>query len=168
MIDVKVINKSNNELPKYETEGAVGMDLRANLVAPPEGKYIEYKGNGFKVILKEDKTIQIILDSRGRILIPTGIHIQLPHWIEAQIRPRSGLSVKYGISIVNTPGTIDEDYTGEVHACLLNTGDKEFVINNGDRIAQMVFNPIVKIVWTPVDKLDNTKRGEGGHGHTGI
>lgn len=144
---IKIINKSNNTLPSYATEGSAGMDLKA---------FITEEEGGMYVILPGD-----------RKLIPTGIHIQLPEGYEAQIRPRSGLALKHGITIVNTPGTIDSDYTGEIGVILINHGSTNFIIHTGDRIAQMVISKYEKVEWIETDKLDDTERGDGGFGHTG-
>jgi len=140
---VKIINKSCNVLPEYGSEHAAGMDLRANL--------------------DED----IILESFERKLIPTGLFIELPIGYEAQVRPRSGLAIKKGITVLNSPGTIDADYRGEIKVILVNLSREKFVIKNGDRIAQMIVASYEKIDWTIVDVLENTVRGEGGFGHTG-
>jgi dUTP pyrophosphatase len=140
---INIINHSEFPLPQYETAHAAGMDLRA------------YIGNEIKI-----KPLQ-------RILIPTGIHIELPIGYEAQVRPRSGLAYKHGISIVNAPGTIDADYRGEIKVLLVNLSDTDFVVNNGDRIAQMVIAKHETITWESVDELTDTARGEGGYGHTG-
>jgi dUTP pyrophosphatase len=131
------------ELPKYETDLSAGMDLRAAI------------------------TESIILPSGKRVLVPTGIRIALPAHTEAQIRPRSGLAVRYGISMVNSPGTIDADYRGEIKVILINHGDEPFVIERGERVAQMVIAPVVQAKWNPVETLGDTDRGEGGFGHTG-
>ena len=141
---VRVINKSNNTLPAYETAHAAGMDLRADLEST------------------------IVLKPMERKLIPTGLYIELPAGFEAQIRPRSGLAFKHGIGIVNSPGTIDADYRGEVKVLLINFGDQDFVINTGDRIAQMVIAKHETAVWNEVEVLNETTRGAGGYGHTGI
>ena len=140
---VNIINHSEFPLPQYETAHAAGMDLRA------------YIGNEIKI-----KPLQ-------RVLIPTGLHIELPIGYEAQIRPRSGLAYKHGISIVNAPGTIDADYRGEIKVLLVNLSDTDFVVNNGDRIAQMVIAKHETITWESVDELSDTARGAGGYGHTG-
>jgi dUTP pyrophosphatase len=144
MKKIKIVNKSNNELPNYSTENAAGMDLRA--------------------FIPED----ITLVPFERKLIPTGIHIQLPVGYEAQIRPRSGLALKNGITVLNTPGTIDCDYTGQICIILINLSQEPFVIKNGERIAQMVIakHKTVK-KWKLVEELEETKRGNGGFGHTG-
>lgn len=141
---VRVINKSKNTLPAYETAHAAGMDLRADL--------------GSIIVLKPME----------RKLIPTGLYIELPAGFEAQIRPRSGLAFKHGIGIVNSPGTIDADYRGEVKVLLINFGDQDFVINTGDRIAQMVIAKHETAAWNEVEVLNETTRGAGGYGHTGI
>jgi dUTP pyrophosphatase len=140
---INIINKSGLALPQYETAHAAGMDLRA---------------------FTEE---QIVIKPFQRMLVPTGLHIELPVGYEAQIRPRSGLAYKHGISIVNAPGTIDADYRGELKVLLINLSDVDFVINNGDRIAQMVIAKHETISWEPVEQLNETARGEGGYGHTG-
>jgi dUTP pyrophosphatase len=131
-------------LPAYETEHAAGMDLRAAVVEP------------------------ITLASGQRAMVPTGIRIALPPGTEAQVRPRSGLAIKHGISMVNSPGTIDADYRGEVKVLLINHGQEAFTINRGDRIAQMVIAPYLRADWRVVEDLEATARGEGGFGHTGV
>ena len=130
-------------LPAYETEHAAGMDLRAAVTSP------------------------VTLAPGERASVPTGIRLALPANVEAQIRPRSGLALRHGISMVNAPGTIDPDYRGEVRVILINHGHEPFTIERGERIAQMVFAPFVRGVWKPVDTLDDTARGDGGFGHTG-
>lgn len=140
---VKIINSSGNELPSYQTESSAGMDLRANL----------------------DK--QVVLKPMQRALIPTGLFIELPQGFEAQIRPRSGLALKSGITVLNSPGTIDADYRGEVQVLLINLSDKDFTIENGDRIAQMIVAAYEKVAWLPVEVLSETNRGTGGYGSTG-
>lgn len=142
-MEVKVVNKSNHRLPEYATIGSAGMDLKANISEP--------------VVLKPLK----------RELIPTGLYMQIPTGHEVQIRPRSGLACKYGITVSNAPGTIDSDYRGEVKVCLINLSDTSFVVNPGERIAQAVLNKVEKIEWNEVAELDETERGEGGFGHTG-
>ncbi|KIA91193.1 deoxyuridine 5'-triphosphate nucleotidohydrolase [Pedobacter kyungheensis] len=142
-MEIKIINKSGHALPQYETAHAAGMDLRAAI------------------------TEEITLKPLQRLLVPTGLFIELPIGYEAQIRPRSGLAYKHGISIVNAPGTIDADYRGEIKVLLVNLSDTDFKIVNGDRIAQMVVAKHETITWQPVDVLGKTDRGEGGYGHTG-
>jgi dUTP pyrophosphatase len=144
MVKVKIINKSKNKLPKHETLLAAGMDLRANLSEPVELKPLERK------------------------LISTGIFIQLPEGYEAQIRPRSGLALKKGITVLNSPGTIDADYTNEIGVILINLSNENFVVNNGDRICQMVVSSYEKVELENVLFLSETERGKGGFGHTGI
>ena len=141
-ITVKVINKSNNKLPEYGTLFSAGMDIRSNE--------------------------NVILRAGTRLVVKSGLFIQLPNGYEAQIRPRSGLALKHGITVLNSPGTIDADYTGEVGIILINTSLVDFEIKIGDRIAQMVINPIVQGQWLEVAKLDETERNSGGFGHTGI
>ncbi|WP_443944961.1 dUTP diphosphatase [Pedobacter sp. AW1-32] len=142
-MDIKIINTSEHALPKYETEHAAGMDLRAALAEA------------------------ITLKPLQRALIPTGLYIELPVGFEAQIRPRSGLAYKHGIGIVNAPGTIDADYRGEIKVLLVNLSDTEFTVQNGERIAQMVVAKHETVNWLPVEELSETARGEGGYGHTG-
>lgn len=144
MVQIKVVNKGKQPLPKYQTSQSAGMDLRANIDAP------------------------ILIKPLDRKLIPTGLHIALPEGYEAQIRPRSGLVIKNGITIINTPGTIDPDYTGDVGVILVNISNEDFVVQPGDRIAQMVINKFEQAEFEVVEKLDETERGEGGFGHTGI
>ena len=141
---IRVINKSKNGLPAYETMHAAGMDLRADLETTVTLKPFERK------------------------LIPTGLHIELPEGFEAQIRPRSGLAFKHGIGIVNSPGTIDADYRGEIKVLLINLSTEVFEINTGDRIAQMVVAKHEKVDWEEVEVLNETLRGIGGYGHTGV
>lgn len=140
---VKIINKSNNSLPKYATAYSAGMDLRANLQEPVTLKPLE------------------------RALIPTGLFIELPTGYEAQIRPRSGLAVKHGISVLNSPGTIDADYRGEIRVILVNLSNKDFVINHGERICQMVVAKHASVEWDETQELEASDRGAGGFGHTG-
>lgn len=143
---VKIINNSRFSLPSYATEHSAGVDLKANL---------------------DDEEI-ITLRPMGRALIPTGIRIALPEGYEAQIRPRSGMAIKYGITVLNTPGTIDADYRGEIKVILVNLSKDPFVIRSGDRIAQMVVAKYERVMWQKVHELDDTERGEGGFGHSGV
>lgn len=143
-MEVKIINKSRHRLPEYQTALSAGMDLKANTSEP------------------------IVLNPLQRELIPTGIYIQLPEGYEAQIRPRSGLAAKYGITVVNAPGTIDADYIGEIKVILINLSNEKFVINPGERIAQMIISKYEKIEWNEVKELEKTDRGEGGFGSTGV
>jgi len=143
MMKVKVINKSSFDLPEYETEGSSGLDLKANIENP------------------------ITLNPLERALIPTGLYISIPKGYEAQIRGRSGLALKHGITLANGIGTIDSDYRGEIKVILINLGNEPYTINKGDRIAQMVFMRYEKAEFELVDELDNTSRGEGGFGHSG-
>ena len=144
MIEIKDINKGHHPLPQYATEQSAGMDLRANI----------------------DE--QIVIQPMQRLLIGTGLHIALPKGYEAQIRPRSGLALKHGITVLNSPGTIDADYRGEIGVLLINLSDKDFVINDGERIAQMVIARHEQAQFALVEALDETERGEGGYGHTGV
>lgn len=142
-MEIKIVNRSRHSLPDYATIHSAGMDLRANLENP------------------------VVLKPLERSLIPTGIYIQLPNGYEAQIRPRSGLAIKHGISIVNAPGTIDADYRGEIKVILANLSNEDFTINDGERICQMVVAKHERVEWVEVDELDETERGDGGFGHTG-
>jgi dUTP pyrophosphatase len=141
---IRIINKSSHALPAYETFASAGMDLRANI------------------------SEQAILKPMERKLIPTGLFMELPLGFEAQIRPRSGLALKHGITVLNTPGTIDADYRGEIKILLINFSDVDFEINNGDRIAQMIVAKHEQIAWEAVETLSETLRGAGGYGHTGL
>ncbi|MCR5433770.1 MAG: dUTP diphosphatase [Bacteroidaceae bacterium] len=140
---IKIINKSHHDLPQYATPLSAGVDLRANLESP------------------------IILEPMQRRLVPTGLFIALPPGFEAQVRPRSGLALKHGLTVLNSPGTIDADYRGEVCVILANLSEEPFVINDGERIAQMVIARHEQAEWELVDQLDETERGAGGFGHTG-
>lgn len=142
-MELKIVNKSSNPLPEYKTIQSAGMDLRANL------------------------TESVVLKPLERKLIPTGLFIALPNGYEAQIRPRSGLALKNGVTVLNTPGTIDADYRGEIGVILINLSDTDFTINHGDRICQMVIQKIEQPVMVEVSVLDETERGAGGFGHTG-
>ena len=144
MLNIPVIVKTKNELPKYETINSAGMDLRANIEEP------------------------IVLKPMERRLIPTGLYMALPQGFEAQIRPRSGLAFKKGITVLNSPGTIDSDYRGELMVLLINLSTEEFIVNNGERIAQMVIARHEVAEFQVVEELDDTERGTGGWGHTGI
>ena len=140
---IKKLNNNSFDLPKYQTEGSVGMDLSA---------FIEN---------------DILVKPNERELIPTGIAVSLPQTIEGQVRPRSGLSLKYGITVLNSPGTIDSDYRGEIKVILINHGNEDFLIKNNDRIAQLVFNEVVKVSFKEVKDLDQTSRDQKGFGSTG-
>ncbi len=141
---IKIVNKSKHDLPSYSTDFSAGMDIRANIDSP------------------------VVLKPLERKLIPTGLYIELPESYEAQIRPRSGLAYKHGISVLNSPGTIDADYRGEIGVILVNLSDKEFVIENGERICQMVIAKHEQASWEQVEILAETDRGAGGFGHTGV
>ncbi len=143
-MEVKIINKSHHPLPSYETHEAAGMDVRAYL---PEGP--------------------VVIRSMQRALIPTGLYMQLPSGYECQIRPRSGLALNHGISIANSPGTVDADYRGEIGIILINFGENDFTVNDGDRICQMVITRYSHVKWEEVKELDRTKREDGSFGHTG-
>jgi dUTP pyrophosphatase len=142
-MNINITNKSTHQLPAYETLLSAGMDLRAFI------------------------SESIVIKPLQRVLIPTGLSIELTEGLEAQIRPRSGLAFKKGITVLNSPGTIDADYRGEIKVLLVNLSDTDFMVNDGDRIAQMVISNYVKIKWTTTESLSETKRGAGGFGHTG-
>ena len=144
MVKIPVVNRGHQQLPAYATTQSAGMDLRANLDTP------------------------VTLHPMERRLIPTGLHIALPEGYEAQVRPRSGLALKKGITVLNTPGTIDADYRGEIGVVLINLSDQDFVVNDGERIAQLVIARYEQAELVVVDELDETERGEGGYGHTGV
>lgn len=144
MLNIKVVNTGHQPLPAYATEQSAGLDLRANLAAP------------------------IVLHPMERVLVPTGLHIALPDGYEAQVRPRSGLALKYGVTVLNTPGTIDADYRGELKVLLVNFSNDDFIVRDGERIAQMVVARYEQVGFEPVNVLDETDRGEGGYGHTGV
>ncbi|MBQ6433699.1 MAG: dUTP diphosphatase [Bacteroidaceae bacterium] len=143
-MEVRIINRSHHQLPAYATPLSAGMDLRANLDAP------------------------IVVEPLGRVLVPTGLFMALPEGYEAQVRPRSGLALKHGLTVLNTPGTIDADYRGEVCVILVNLSNEPFTINDGERVAQMVVARHERVEWLPTDVLDDTERGAGGFGHTGV
>lgn len=144
MVKIKVVNTGCQPLPAYATSQSAGMDLRANIESP------------------------ITLHPMERTLVPTGIRIELPEGYEAQVRPRSGLALKHGITVLNTPGTIDSDYRGELKVLLVNLSNDDFVVNAGERVAQMVIARHETATWEEVEMLDETERGEGGYGHTGV
>lgn len=144
MLNIKVVNTGHQPLPAYATNQSAGLDLRANLSEP------------------------IVLHPLERVLVPTGLHIALPEGYEAQVRPRSGLALKHGITVLNTPGTIDADYRGELKVLLVNFSNENFVVNDGERIAQMVVARYEQVQFETVSVLDETERGVGGYGHTGV
>ncbi|MDE5634296.1 MAG: dUTP diphosphatase [Muribaculaceae bacterium] len=141
---VDIVNKSHHPLPAYATEGSAGMDVRAFLSSP------------------------VTLLPGERALIPTGLYIALPQGYECQIRPRSGLAIKHGISLVNSPGTVDADYRGEIGVIVINHSGEPFTINDGERICQMVIAAYSRVAWNRVESLDDTERGAGGFGHSGV
>lgn len=143
-MEVKVINHSKHDLPRYETTAAAGVDLRANIDAP------------------------IILKPLERVLVKTGLFLELPIGYEAQVRPRSGLALKKGITVLNAPGTIDADYRGEVGVILINLSNESFVVEDGERVAQLVFAQVTQAAWVETTNLSETARGEGGFGSTGV
>ena len=140
---IRIVNKSNHESPKDETEASAGMDLRANLDKPIRLKPLE------------------------RTMIPTGLFMELPVGFEAQVRPRSGMAIKHGITVLNTPGTIDADYRGEIKVIVVNLSNEEYTVNDGERVAQMIIAKHEKANWKQIDELNETERGVGGFGHTG-
>ncbi len=142
-VEIKIINTSGNDLPEYATNGSAGLDLKANLISP------------------------VTLQPLERAIVPTGIFIELPIGFEAQVRPRSGLAFKHGITCLNSPGTVDSDYRGELKVILINLSNESYTINNGERIAQIVISKFEKANWLPVLQLESSTRGEGGFGHTG-
>lgn len=142
-MNINIINKSHHPLPAYATSLSAGMDIRANLEEP------------------------VVLNPMERKIIPTGLYIALPEGYEAQLRPRSGLAIKHGLTLLNTPGTIDADYRGEIGVIMANLSTEPFTINDGERICQMVIASYTQVSWTPVEVLDQTERGAGGFGHTG-
>ncbi|SEA72700.1 dUTP pyrophosphatase [Prevotella sp. tc2-28] len=144
MVKIQVVNRGHQQLPAYATAQSAGMDLRANLAEP------------------------IVLHPLERRLIPTGLHIALPEGYEAQVRPRSGLALKHGLTVLNSPGTIDADYRGEIGVVLVNLSQDDFVVNDGERIAQLVIARYEQAALVTVETLDETERGEGGYGHTGV
>ena len=143
-MNIKIINKSKHPLPSYQTNASAGMDLRANIDAP------------------------IKLESLGRTVIKTGLFVELPIGFEAQVRPRSGLAAKKGITVLNTPGTIDADYRGEIAVILVNLSDQEFTVKDGERIAQLIVAKHEKVVWQQTNQLSESKRGNEGFGSTGV
>ena len=143
-VKVKIVNSSHHPLPQYATPQSAGMDVRAFLDSP------------------------VTIPPMGRALIPTGLRIALPEGYECQMRPRSGLALRHGITLLNTPGTIDADYRGEIGVILVNISNESFVVNDGERICQMVMAPCVQACWEACESLDVTERGEGGFGHTGL
>ena len=142
-LGVRIINRSNNPLPQYATQGAAGMDIRAHIPAP------------------------VVLQPLERSLVPTGLYIQLPEGYEAQVRPRSGLAINHGITCLNSPGTVDADYRGELKVILINLSNEPHTVQPGDRIAQMVIQRVEQVEWIKVNEIEDTARGEGGFGHTG-
>lgn len=143
-VKVKVIkNHSNINLPKYMTHGSAGMDVYAHT--------------------SED----IVIKPLERVLVPTGLKVEIPHGYEIQVRPRSGLAIKHGITLLNTPGTIDSDFRGEIKVIMINISNEEFVIKNNERIGQLILNKVYKCIWTETEELEETERGQGGFGHTG-
>lgn len=143
-LKIKIVNTSSLPLPQYSTSLSAGMDLRADIEEP------------------------LTIAPLGRVLVPTGIRIELPEGYEAQIRPRSGLAAKHGVTVLNTPGTIDADYRGEIKVILVNLSDTPFTFQRGERIAQMVISSYTRAEWVETDELGESARGEGGFGHTGV
>ncbi|MEO6838021.1 MAG: dUTP diphosphatase [Ginsengibacter sp.] len=143
-VEIKIVNISENQFPEYATSGSSGLDLRANVAVP------------------------VTLKPMERIMIPTGLFLEIPKGFEVQVRPRSGLALKHGVTCLNSPGTVDSDYRGEIKVILINLSTEEHIINNGDRIAQMVLCKVENAVLQPVLRLEQTLRGEGGFGHSGL
>ena len=162
-MQVKVINNSNNSLPEYADNGSSGCDIKAalNLV---NSKFLY---DGAKLINGKEG-LKLFLPPCSRALIPSGLHVNIPEGYEIQVRCRSGLALKHGIQVVNGIGTIDESYTGDIGVILYNSGSEDFIVNDGDRIAQLVLQQVPKIEWIQVENLDETDRGENGFGHSGI
>lgn len=160
-VKVEVINKSNNFLPEYETSAAAGLDLRADFSIGVADKYLY--GSAFD----EERNVLLIF-SGGRALVPTNLYTAIPEGYEVQIRPRSGLALKEGVTVLNTPGTIDADYRNGWGIILINFSDEVFEINQGDRIAQAILSKVDQIEWAPVQELSSTDRGLGGFGSTGV
>ena len=142
-VEIKIINSSDNPIPEYATAGSAGLDLRAWLAEP------------------------VILQPMERKMIPTGLFLEIPEGYEVQVRPRSGMAIKHGITCLNSPGTVDSDYRGEIKIILINLSSEEHIINSGDRVAQMIVAKVEKALLNPVVKLESTERGDGGFGHTG-
>ena len=142
-VEIKIVNTSENQIPEYATLGSSGLDLRANLPEP------------------------VVLKPMERKMIPTGLFLEIPEGYEVQVRPRSGLAIKYGITCVNSPGTVDADYRGELKVVLINLSNEDHTIVHGDRIAQMVVHKVEKVKWKEVKNISDTRRGDGGFGHTG-
>lgn len=165
-MNIQIVNKSNNPLPKYETQGASGMDVRADLRYPNYEKIKKFSFNC--CVYKADEEVGIDINPGGRCLIPTGLFVSIPFGYEIQVRPRSGLALKKGITVLNSPGSLDSDYRGEIGIILINNSDETFSVFHADKIAQLVLCPIEKTEWELVKELDTTERGEGGFGHTGI
>lgn len=143
-LKIKIVNRSGQPLPAYESHEAAGMDVRAALAG------------------------SMTLEPGARALVPTGLYMQLPQGFECQVRPRSGLALRSGITVLNTPGTVDADYRGEVGVILINLSAEPFTINPGDRIAQLVIKRVERVEWVEVERLDETRRGDGGFGHSGL
>lgn len=146
-MEIKIINESSNSLPSYSTEGSSGLDVKADF--------------------SRSENKKLIIPSLGRALIPTGLFVAIPDGYEIQVRPRSGLAIKNGITVLNTPGTIDADYRGEIKIILFNTSNSDFVVSHGDKIAQIVLTNITKVKWLETDSLEDSDRGANGFGSTG-
>lgn len=157
---VKIINKSNNELPAYSTKSAAGMDVRASFSINKKEEFYQFAD-------WDEEGGYLIIFPGGRALIPTDLYLEIPDGYEIQVRPRSGLALKEGITVLNTPGTLDSDYRGNVGVILMNLGDDPFIVKEGDRIAQIVMNKVENIEWDLSDSLSESERASGGFGHTG-
>lgn len=168
---VQIIRNTLNPLPRYETPESAGCDLRADLAGIKEKCLFNSEIMREKTTIVGDEEIPVVtgicINPGGRALIPTGLYMALPVGYEAQVRPRSGLALKYGITVLNTPGTIDSDYRGEIGVVLINLGSEPFIVRQGDRIAQLVISQINQVQFVPVDELQETDRGAGGFGSTG-
>ncbi len=166
MVTVKLTKKDNVQLPSYSTPRSAGVDLRAYLQID-KSDLPKFIGNGFIISVTEEGTLHVVLTPGGRILIPTGIKLAIPEGHVGDVRPRSGLALKHGITVLNADGTVDSDYRGDVGVILYNAGDRDFVIEHGDRIAQLIISPYKTGLFVEVDDLDDTVRGDGGFGSTG-
>lgn len=160
-MQVKIVNYSNNPLPEYADNGCSGCDIRANLELVNGHLY-----DG-AAIYQGKQGLKLVIPPMGRALIPTGLHVAIPEGYEIQVRPRSGLALKKGIQLTNSPGTIDASFRGDIGIIITNSGSEDFIVEHGDRIAQLVLQQVPKIEWVPVETLDETDRGEDGFGSTG-
>lgn len=161
IIPIDIVNLSENQLPEYSTSGSSGMDLKASFTNDNlKEEYLQFAA-------WDEESEHLIIFSGGRALVPTDLFVDIPFGYEIQVRPRSGLALKHGVTVLNTPGTIDSDYRGNIGVILINLGDDPFIVEEGDRICQVVLSKVEKISWNKVDKLNTTKRGGAGFGSTG-